>query len=159
MTFDGRDEPRAALVAEAAEIAALVREAYAHYPALIGGRPAPMDADYERLITLDEVWVTPAEGPIEAVLALRRGDDHLFVENLAVAPAAQGAGRGQSLLAHAEVRAVALGLPELRLLTHELMTENRAIYEHLGWEQMPAPKNERHGRVYFRKPVEGASGD
>jgi N-acetylglutamate synthase-like GNAT family acetyltransferase len=158
MTAAGNDGPRRARAGEAAEIAALVRAAYAHYPARIGIRPAPMDADYERLIAVDEVWVAPAEGEIEAVLVLHHGGDHLFVENVAVAPGAQRSGRGGALLAHAEDRATALEVPELRLLTHELMTENREIYAHLGWEPTPPPAGERYGRVYFRKPVTSGAG-
>ena len=157
MSTPASGEPRRARAEEAAEIAALVRAAYAPYPARIGARPAPMDADYEREIALNEVWVAPGGGAIEAVMVLSHADDHLFVDNLAVAPAAQGSGRGRALLAHAEARAAALGLPELRLLTHELMTENRAIYEHLGWRQTEAPADERLGRVYFRKPTAAAS--
>ncbi len=34
------------------------------------------------------------------------------------------------------------------------MTENRALYEHLGWEQIETPPGERMPRVYFRKRIE-----
>jgi len=33
------------------------------------------------------------------------------------------------------------------------MTENRAFYEHLGWEQIEAPPDEAFSRVYFRKRI------
>lgn len=146
--------PRRAQPRDAADIAALVEAAYAHYPARIGGRPRPMDADYGREIELHEVWVVPGRGPIEAVLVLHQAADHLWVENVAVAPAAQGRGLVRALLAHADARARALGLPELRLLTHELMTENRAIYEHLGWEPIPASPEGHAALLHFRKAVE-----
>jgi len=87
------------------------------------------------------------------VIVLRRETDHLFVDNVAVAPAAQGTGLGRALLAHAESRAVELDLGELRLLTHELMTENRAVYAALGWEHLDPPADEKLRRVYFRKAV------
>jgi len=139
---------------DAPAVAALVEAAYAHYPARIGGRPRPMDADYPQEIELHEVWVGPDQGPIEAVLVLHRATDHLWVENVAVAPPAQGRGLLRTLLAQANSRADELSLPELRLLTHQLMTENRAIYEHLGWEPMPASPDGHAALVYFRKPVE-----
>lgn len=139
---------------DAAAIAALVEAAYGHYPARIGGRPRPMDADYEEEIELHEVWVAPSQGPVEAVLVLHHAVDHLWVENVAVAPPAQGRGLVRTLLAHANRRANDLGLPELRLLTHELMTENRGIYEHLDWKRMPAPPDGHAALVYFRRAVE-----
>lgn len=147
-------ELRRARPEDAPVIAALVEAAYAHYPARIGGRPRPMDADYGREIELNEVWVAPGEGPIQAVLVLHLAADHLWVENVAVTPPAQGRGLVRTLLAHADTRASDLGLPELRLLTHELMTENRAIYEHLGWERMAAAPGGHTALVYFRKAVE-----
>jgi hypothetical protein len=36
------------------------------------------------------------------------------------------------------------------------MTENGALYEHLAWEPMEAPPDERFSRVYFRKRIAGA---
>jgi N-acetylglutamate synthase-like GNAT family acetyltransferase len=139
---------------DAPAIAALVETAYAPYPARLGGRPRPMDADYGREIELHEVWVGPGEGPIAAVLVLHLAADHLWIENVAVAPPAQGRGLVRTLFAHANRRADELGLPELRLLTHELMTENRAIYEHLGWKPMPAPADGHPGLLHFRQPVQ-----
>jgi GNAT superfamily N-acetyltransferase len=139
---------------DAPAIAALVESAYAHYPARIGGRPRPMDADYGREIELHEVWVGPDRGAIEAVLVLHLAADHLWIENVAVAPPAQGRGLLRTLLTQANTRAGELGRPELRLLTHELMTENRAIYEHLGWEPMPAPADGHPALLHFRRPVE-----
>lgn len=65
----------------------------------------------------------------------------------------QGTGLGRALLANAERRAAELKLGELRLLTHELMTDNRAFYTALGWTRLDAPVDERLPRVYFRKTV------
>ena len=147
---------RRARQTDASAISDLVQHAYAHYPELIGVRPRPMDDDYERVISEDEVWVIPDQGDIEAVLVLAAGDGHLFVDNVAVTPAAQGGGHGRELLAHAEARAAELGLPEIQLLTHRLMSENLAIYDHLGWERIPAPPEHAEWAVYFRKPVDPA---
>jgi N-acetylglutamate synthase-like GNAT family acetyltransferase len=145
---------RRANLADAPAITRVIRAAYAHYPERIGARPRPMDDDYERVIRTDEVWVTAGAGGVDAVLVLAAAADHLFVENVAVAPSAQGAGRGRALLAHAEARAAELRLQEVRLLTHRLISENRSIYEHLGWERMAAPAEHRDWAVYYRKRVD-----
>ncbi len=114
-----------------------------------------MDDDYGHAIQAHEVWVLPDDGRIEAAVVLVAESDHLFVDNVAVAPGAQGGGRGRTLLEHAETRAAELGLREVRLLTHRLMSENRSIYEHLGWERMPTPVEQREWAVYFRKRSDG----
>lgn len=145
--------PRRARMTDAPAISALVEAAYAHYPARVGRRSAPMDADPRTEIDANEVWVTSGDGALEAVMVLRHAGDHLFVDNLAVAPQSQGSGHGTALLIHAEARAASLGLAELRLLTHELMIENRAFYESRGWEPTPPPSGESMARVYFRRRI------
>lgn len=115
-----------------------------------------MDADQGREIAEKEVWVCPPEGEIRGVLVLRHEPDETWIDNLAVAPQAQGSGVARALLDRATVRGKACGVRELRLLTHELMKENRALYEHLGWEEIETPPDERMSRVYFRKRIESA---
>lgn len=144
---------RRAELVDAPSIQALVRSAYAHYPDQIGVRPAPMDADHVTEILDKDVWLAVHGDELRGVLVLRREREHLFVDNLAVANDAQGTGLARALLDHAARRATELGRRELRLLTHELMTENRALYAHLGWRQIDAPDDERLGRVYFSKTL------
>ena len=117
-----------------------------------------MDADYAQAIATNEVWVAARDDGLVGALVLRPEHDHLFVDNVAVDPEAQGTGIGRALLEQAERRAIALGLPELRLLTHELMTENREMYERLGWEETEHRLEGRFSRVYFRKPVTSVPG-
>ncbi|MBA2239938.1 MAG: GNAT family N-acetyltransferase [Solirubrobacterales bacterium] len=144
---------RRARVEDAAQIRELVVSAYAHYPSRIGVRPAPLDLDYATEIAEKEVWLASIDGEPRGVLVIRCDGERVIVDNVAVAPDAQRSGLGRALLAQAEARAAALGAVELRLLTHELMTENRRIYERLGWEPIEAPPDERFSRVHFRKPV------
>jgi GNAT superfamily N-acetyltransferase len=118
-----------------------------------------MDADYAAAIEANEVWVLASGERLLGVLVLRREADHLFIDNVAVEPGEQGAGVGGALLQHAEARAAELGVPEVRLLTHELMTENRAIYAHLGWEETERRLEGKFSRVYFRKPVSSRPAD
>jgi GNAT superfamily N-acetyltransferase len=59
--------------------------------------------------------------------------DHLWIENLAVAPERQGRGYGHLLLAHAEKRAVEIGRGEIRLMTNGAFAANLAFYAKLGY--------------------------
>jgi N-acetylglutamate synthase-like GNAT family acetyltransferase len=118
-----------------------------------------MDADYAKAIATNEVWVVTDEGRIVGALVLRIEPDHVFIDNVAVEPDSQGKGIGQALLEQAEVRAAALRVPEVRLLTHKLMNENRAMYAQLGWEEAEHRTEGRFSRVYFRKPVAPSAAD
>jgi ribosomal protein S18 acetylase RimI-like enzyme len=100
-------------------IRALVRAAYRPYRSRIGRDPAPIGADYDRLVQSSEVWVyvDDANRPVGAIV-MRQDGQALFVENVAVAPAQQRRGVGRSLLAFAERHGASLGLVELALYTN-----------------------------------------
>jgi GNAT superfamily N-acetyltransferase len=68
-------------------------------------------------------------GLIETILRL----DHLWIENVAVAPEQQGRGFGRLLLAHAERRAIHAGRPEIRLLTNPAFAANLELYARRGY--------------------------
>jgi putative intracellular protease/amidase/N-acetylglutamate synthase-like GNAT family acetyltransferase len=104
---------RRAVVSEAAQLLALVRSAYRPYVARIGREPAPMTVDYAATVDEADVRVAERGGRIEGLVVMRVADDHLFVENVAVAPRAQRLGIGTQLLQLAEETARAAGLPEL----------------------------------------------
>jgi ribosomal protein S18 acetylase RimI-like enzyme len=142
---------RAAVPADVPAIAELVREAYALYVPRIGRQPAPVTADHAGLVAAGRTSVLEADGVLAGVIVLIPGDDHLLVENVAVAPAMQGRGLGRELMSYAELRAGELGFGELRLYTNELMTENLALYPTLGYTE--TGRREEHGfrRVYFSK--------
>ena len=83
-----------------------------------------MLADYDLAVREHEVDLAYVGGQMAALIEMIVHPDHLFIENLAVAPDHQGLGLGRHLLAHAEARARALGLLELRLLTAQAMAGN-----------------------------------
>jgi ribosomal protein S18 acetylase RimI-like enzyme len=143
---------RRASPADAPAVGALVERAYATYAERMGFRPAPMDVDYETELRGREGWLALADGDVVGVLVVHADPDHLFVHNVAVDADFQGSrGLGKALLELAERRAAELGLSEIRLVTNELMTENRAIYAHLGWEETEVRSEHGYRRVYFRK--------
>src|SRR6185369_12956128 len=106
-----------------------VRAAYGKWVPLIGREPKPMTADYDRAVREHVVFVLEEEGRLLGVLEIIPGDDHLLIENVAVAPTAQGRGIGQRLMAHAETLARARPVDELRLYTNERFEANIRLYE------------------------------
>jgi ribosomal protein S18 acetylase RimI-like enzyme len=129
----------------------LVEEAYAMYVERIGRRPAPMDADHCARIAAGQVTVVEVGGRVMGAIVLVPEGDHLLVENVAVHPPAQGRGLGRLLMRHAEDRARAVGLFELRLHTNERMVENLDLYPRLGFEETGRRVEDGFARVYFSK--------
>jgi ribosomal protein S18 acetylase RimI-like enzyme len=136
---------------EAAAVGDLVRASYSKYVERIGREPAPMLEDYAALIRAGEVWVLAEGGEVLGVLVMRPAEDHLFVDNVAVAPRHQGRGLGRELVAFAEAKATRDGLPEVRLYTNEKMHENLAVYARLGFEETGRRLDGGYQRVFMRK--------
>ncbi|WP_149541170.1 GNAT family N-acetyltransferase [Siccirubricoccus phaeus] len=124
---------RAATLADVPAIRALTRAAYAKWVPLIGREPAPMTADYEEAVQAHRIDLLDQEGELLALIETVLREDHLWIENVAVAPARQGKGHGSALLAHAEALARTAGRGETRLLTNAAFTANIALYERLGY--------------------------
>lgn len=136
------------------EIEALVEAAYAVYVPRMGKRPGPMDDDYARRIADSQAWVVRgSDGSLLALLVLEPQPDFLLVDNVAVAEAGRGKGLAKRLLVFAEAEARRLGYDEMQLYTHKSMTENQAIYRHLGWELYRWTTEKGFERAYFRKRV------
>ena len=142
---------RVARLEDAAVIGDLVRGSYAKYVERLGREPAPMLEDYAALIEAGEVWVLVEGEEVLGVLVMRAAEDHLFVDNVAVAPGHQGRGLGRELVAFAEERARREGLGEIRLYTNEKMWENLAVYEKLGFEETGRGLDGGDRRVFLRK--------
>lgn len=146
-------EPRRATPDDAPAVAALVEAAYAHYIPLLGRTPLPMETDHALAIRDHDVWVLEdADGSPVAVIDLVPRADHLWIDNVAVHPDAQGRGLGRALLRFAEAEAARLGLPELRLLTNERYTANIAMYERYGYRETHREPYRGTDLVHFRKP-------
>ena len=141
-----------------AAVEAIVRDAYSIYVARIGKPPGPMLDDYARLIADGAVSVfEDTAGTIAAIIVLLAKPDHLLLDNIAVRPDRQGQGLGRQLIAFAEAEARRLGLTELRLYTHETMTENVALYTRLGFVETGRGHEAGYDRVFMTKRL-GKSG-
>ncbi|SDW48315.1 Acetyltransferase (GNAT) domain-containing protein [Ruegeria halocynthiae] len=67
--------------------------------------------------------------------------DAMMIFNLGVSPKAQGRGIARRLLAAAEKSAKTGEIQTLRLRTHRLMSDTRAMYRHLGWQELEISGN------------------
>ena len=143
---------RCARAEDRAAVEAIVRDAYAIYIERIGKPPGPMLDDYAALIADGAVNVLEeAGGTMAAIIVLLRKPDHLLLDNIAVRLDRQGSGLGRRLIAFAEAEARRLGHAELRLYTHETMTENIALYTRLGFVETGRGQAAGYDRVFMTK--------
>lgn len=139
-----------------AAVEAIVDAAYSVYVERIGKPPGPMLDDYARLIDERAVSVIEAaDGAIAGLIVLLEKPDHLLLDNIAVRPECQGQGIGRRLITLAEGAARRLGYGEVRLYTHEMMTENIALYTRLGFRETGRGRAAGYDRVFMTKWLAG----
>jgi ribosomal protein S18 acetylase RimI-like enzyme len=148
--------PARAVIRQASEadlpvIEEIITAAYRRYLPRMDRPPAPMLRDYAPEVAHGMVWV--AGTPVAGLISLIPAGGSLLIENLAVHPAAQGTGLGRALMDFAEQQARKLRLPRLTLYTHEVMTENQAIYAHLGYQETARRTENGYHRVFMRKEL------
>ena len=130
----------------------IVQDAYGHYVPRIGKPPGPMLDDYAQRIADGQAWVLEDGGQLAGALVLEDAEDGaLLLDNVAVAPSAQGKGHGRALVAFAEAEARRRGHGTVRLYTHVLMTENLALYGRLGFHETGRVSEKGYERVYMAK--------
>ena len=138
---------RPATPADAPTVHALTQAAFA---TLAGKIDPPSSA---RLETVEAVAAALAAGgggiaeiagePVGAV-RFQPAEDHLYVGRVAVAPEHRGRGVARALMALAERRAAAAGLPETRVEVRRSLTGNIAMFERLGYAvvtEYPHPRS------------------
>jgi ribosomal protein S18 acetylase RimI-like enzyme len=133
MTVDPSIQFRPAEPADAAAIRDIVRAAYSRWVPVIGREPLPMRADYDKAVREHQFDIAVENGQIVGLIETMRHDDHIWVENVAVAPEAQGRGIGRLLLDTAERKAIDAGFSELRLLTNGAFEANVLLYRKHGY--------------------------
>lgn len=145
---------RRAGAADAPAVRQLTRDAYAKWIAVIGREPLPMQANYDKAVQNHWIDLIEQNGVLVALIEMIPKADHLYIENIAVAPQSQGQGLARWLLERANTLAHHSGLAELRLLTNKAFASNLALYARLGFEitaEVPFPGGGT--TVYFRKSV------
>ena len=154
MSDAGTDQPRLARPEDADALRRIVREAYTHYIERIGKPPGPMLDDYAKRIKDGQAWVLEVDGTIAGLVVLEDdGQGALLLDNIAVAPSAQGQGIGRRLVTFTESEARRRGCKQVRLYTHVLMVENIALYGRLGFRETGRVSEKGFDRVYMAKPL------
>jgi GNAT superfamily N-acetyltransferase len=149
---------RPATAADVSALARVVQDAYRHYIPRIGKPPGPMLDDYSARVSEGVVSVIEDGKTIVGVLVLLPKPDHLLLDNIAVSPAHQGQGFGRRLLEFAEEEARRQGYQEIRLYTHETMTENQRLYAAIGYEETGRGYETGYERVFMRKRTRHLTG-
>ena len=135
------------------DIERVVAQAYGPYVTRIGAIPGPMRDDYLARVAQGLVHVLRAQDAVQGVLVLIHEDDCLLLDNIAVAPQAQGKGYGRDLMLFAEDAARRAGYDCIRLYTQEKMTENIAIYTRYGYVETHRAEEIGLKRVFMKKAL------
>jgi GNAT superfamily N-acetyltransferase len=139
---------------DAARIRDLTRAAYAKWVAVIGREPLPMRADYQRAVAEHTIDLLTEGGAVAGLIETILRPDHLWIENVAVAPERQGRGYGRLLLNHAEKRAAQFGRAEIRLLTNQAFAANLDLYAKLGYSIVRTEAFRGGTTVHMSKRIE-----
>lgn len=142
---------RPAIAPDLFAVSDCARLAYEMYVPRIGREPAPMVADFETAIARHHLHVFEAAEAVAGFIVFYPREDHVHIENVAVAPQYQGSGIGKRLIAYAERHTRDYGFGKIELYTNEKMTENIAYYPRLGFEETGRGEKDGFNRVYFRK--------
>ncbi|MEU5889258.1 GNAT family N-acetyltransferase [Streptomyces sp. NPDC047461] len=146
------EEIRQADAADVAAVKSVTDAAYRHYIARIGVVPQPMERDHAANVAAGQVFVTGE--PVNGLVVVEEREDHLYLDNIAVHPDAQGTGVGGRLLRFVDAHARALGLSEVRLCTNAMMWENQKIYPKYGYEVLERRVDGPYDRVHYRKRLD-----
>lgn len=126
---------RLARAEEREAVAAVVDAAYSKWIPVIRRKPAPMLADYDKLIADGVVYVIAPDDAVIAVLVIWPIADALLIENICVQPGQQRGGIGRALMDFAEGKARSAGFDRVRLYTNEKFEANQAYYRKLGYAE------------------------
>ena len=108
--------------------------------------------DYSTRIAQGSVSVIEdSQGTVAGIIVLLSESDHLLLDNIAVHPDRQGQGFGRILIEFAEREANRLGYNEIRLYTHERMTENIDLYRRIGFVETGRGQQSGYDRVFMVK--------
>ena len=110
--------------------------------------------DYATLIRNEVVHVATLEGRLVGLIVSWPEEDHLYIDNIAVHPEAQGTGVGGALLGLADQEAQRVGLSEIRLYTNAKMTENVQYYPRKGFRETHRATDAGYQRVYFSRSLD-----
>lgn len=149
--MDGDFILRQAVPADASAVEACVHRAFGHYVERIGMEPGPMRKDYGHEISENQVYIVEDAGEVIGVLILCETEEGFLLDVVAVDPDWRGHGLGKFLLKFAELEAKWQGHKSIYLFTHEMMTENQALYKKIGYKEYDRRLETGLARIYMRK--------
>ncbi|MCY3634004.1 MAG: GNAT family N-acetyltransferase [bacterium] len=144
-------EIRQAVGADEPGVRACVDAAYAPYVERMRKPPAPTLDDSTDLINSGVVYVATLADRLVGLIVLWPKKDHLYIDNVAVLPQAQGAGIGAALLGFADAQAQRVGQNEIRLYINEKMTENLEYYPKKGYRETHRASDAGYQRIYYSR--------
>jgi GNAT superfamily N-acetyltransferase len=109
--------------------------------------------DYAARIADHQAFVLEADGALQGVAVLQDSETGLFLDNIAVAPGAQGQGLGRQMMSWIEAEGRRRGHQRLWLYTNEVMAENIAMYQRLGFGETHRAEESGYRRVFFEKSL------
>ena len=136
-----------------ANIQSCANAAYSKYTTRMSRKPAPMSADFARQIGLGKVFIALHNTTFAGYVVFYPVQDHMHLENVAVAPSHSGKGIGKQLVIFVEQTARDKGLATVRLYTNKVMTENLEMYPRLGYIETGRKQQDGFSRVFFSKQV------
>ena len=107
--------------------------------------------DYAETIRNHRVFVIDSGGEIVGAIVLIEERGTILLDNVAVLPSRQAEGIGRRLMLLAEEEARRLGYGSIDLYTHEMMTENFALYARNGYEEVERRTEKGFPRIYMCK--------
>ena len=146
-------------------VACIAESAYAPYISRMDKKPAPMTEDYASRIKDKSLYVLesieeaagsrsmPPAPRVRGFLVLLPESEAVLLDNVAVAPDAQGQGFGKMLMLFAEEKARAAGYDTIYLYTNEVMMENLKLYARLGYAETHRTKDKGFNRVFMAKKL------
>ena len=140
------------------------RALWAEYQVLLGERLDAPVADPEHIFASPESFSGPGsawlvaydgEGPV-ACGGLRALDAETGeIKRMFVTARARGRGHARALLAELERRSAAAGHRRVRLITTEVLSEARALYEAAGYAVVATPREGARQDYLLEKPLVG----
>ncbi len=138
---------------QSSEIRACAEAAYARYIPLMGRKPAPLLSDYDAQTAEGLIHVATKDGHVAGFIVFYPKNGAMLLENIAVHPDYAGHGIGKALIQYCEAEARAQRLSKVQLYTNSKMTENLAIYPHLGFTEIDRRTSDGFDRMFFEKSL------
>ncbi len=112
-----------------------------------------MNADFGVQIEQGIVYVALCDLQFAGYVVFYPEGDHVHLESVAIMPERAGKGIGKALIGYVEGMAKSEGLKAVELYANEVMIENVALYQKMGYKEIQRKPQAGFNRVFFRKAL------